>query len=72
MGLHKNEQRQDWDTESYIHQCTKRYVDVHSMSVSQFHFYAIPILYFKFPKFLFTCGISAVKTLPTYSCSELT
>ena len=33
-----------------LHQCTKRYVDVHSMSVSQssVHFYAIPILHFKF------------------------
>ena len=32
----------------YIHQCTKRYVDLYSMSV---FFYAIPILHFKFPKF---------------------
>ena len=38
----------------YIHQCTTRYVDVHSMSVSNLvsvHFYAIPILHFKFAKF---------------------
>ena len=42
----------------YIHQCTKRYVDVHSMSVSQSclcSFLCNPYIHFKFPKFLFTC-----------------
>ena len=43
----------------YIHQCTKRYVDVHSMSVSQSclcSFLCNPYIHFKFPKFLFTCN----------------
>ena len=38
----------------YIHQCTKRYVDVHSMSVSQSclcSFLCNPYIHFKFPKF---------------------
>ena len=38
----------------YIHQCTKRYVDVHSMSVSQSclcSFLCNSYIHFKFPKF---------------------
>ena len=38
----------------YIHQCTKRYVDVHSMSVSQSclcSFLCNPYIHFKFLKF---------------------
>ena len=38
----------------YIHQCTKRYVDVHSMSVSQSclcSFLCNPYIHFKFPNF---------------------
>ena len=38
----------------YIHQCTTRYVDVHSMSVSQSclcSFLYNPYIHFKFPKF---------------------
>ena len=40
----------------YIHQCTKRYVDVHSMSVSQScpcSFLCNPYIHFKFPKFFY-------------------
>ena len=40
----------------YIHQCTKRYVDVHSMSVSESclcSFLCNPILHFKFPNFFY-------------------
>ena len=34
--MHKNEQRQDWDTDMlYISMYQQGYVDVHSMSVSQ-------------------------------------
>ena len=50
----------------YIHQCTKRYVDVHSMSVSQSclcSFLCNPYIHFKFPKFLFTCITVDVATL---------
>ena len=55
----------------YIHQCTKRYVDVHSMSVSQsclsVHFYAIPILHFKFPKFfIYLCNKEVLQERPYY------
>ena len=48
----------------YIHQCTKRYVDVHSMSVSQSclcSFLCNPYIHFKFPKlfiYLYIIGTS--------------
>ena len=53
----------------YIHQCTKRFVDVHSMSVSQSclcSFYAIPILHFKFPIFYLLVDISQTADLFNY------
>ena len=48
----------------YIHQCATRYVDVHSMSVSQSclcPFLCNPYIHFKFPKFfiyLFTITVT--------------
>ena len=45
----------------YIHQCTHKgtlmYIACLCPNLVSVHFYAIPILHFKFPKFLFTCRI---------------
>ena len=44
----------------YVHQCTHKgmlmYIACLCPNLVSVHVYAIPILHFKFPKFLFTCN----------------
>ena len=52
----------------YIHQCTKRYVDVHSMSVSQSclcSFLCNPYITLKIFIYLYTCDFVLVLILTT-------
>ena len=63
-----NRDKINWDTDMlYTSMYQQRYVDVHtcSMSVSQSHFYAIPILHFKFYLLVKLCGLCVVFVMPT-------